>query len=151
ALEQLIIGPLDTNPQSVLWPGDKSLVPRMLGIFGINPASFQNGNPEFPTVPLDKHPFNGYGVNVISTVAGGQLTGAAVVDQNHNGLPDNGQNGEPDNSHFLFLNTSPAALLPLGIMNFINPVNIANGSASYRTQYINMGFPAIDVGYTYPD
>src|SRR5262245_33226019 len=56
ALEQLIIGPAESNTQSGLWPGDKSLVPNMLGLFGTNPL-----DPTGVTSPLDKHPFNGLG------------------------------------------------------------------------------------------
>src|SRR4029078_2563167 len=38
ALEQYIIGPKETNYQSVLWPGRYALVPNMLGVFAAHNA-----------------------------------------------------------------------------------------------------------------
>src|SRR5262245_20317906 len=63
ALDQLIIGPAEGNKQSALWPGRYSLVPNMIGMFG------PNANPADPlgiTSPLDNHPYNGLGINIIS-------------------------------------------------------------------------------------
>ena len=90
ALEQIIVG---TNPQfknSMLWGSRHSLLSNALG-FGLHK-------------PGDLHPFNGEGVNVIFDGAGN-----VAVDQNRNGLPDDGTAGESDNRYLLLYNDSPAA------------------------------------------
>ncbi len=127
-LEQLIIGPRENNRQSVLWPGKSSLVPNMLGLFGVNP---QGTN--LTTVPTDRHPYNGTGINIAAGTKG-----QPFVDLNFDGVPDAG------NGHFLALNWSPAATVGLG--------------SPSRTQIFNKFFidasggpVGIDAGYTYPD
>ncbi|HEY2251162.1 MAG TPA: hypothetical protein VGH74_08885, partial [Planctomycetaceae bacterium] len=127
-LEQLIVGPRDNNYQSALWPGKHSLVPNMLGMFEAHPSN--NG---YPTVPSDRHPYNGgWGINVISG-AGGQ----PYIDQNFDGTADTPM----DNTHFLLtLNFSGAAQLSsMGTTQANSRLNIFNN------------FPPLDVGYTYPD
>ena len=125
ALEQLIIGPRENNTQSALYPGKHSLVPNMLGLFAPNPVG--NG---YPTVPTDKHSFNGgFGINVIAG-PGGQ----PYIDQNFDGMPDNG------NGYLLTLNFSGAAQ-----QSGKGTVQAASRTAVFQN------FPALDVGYTYPD
>jgi hypothetical protein len=156
-LEQLIIGPHDDNQQSVLWPGRHSLVPNMLGMFGGFSLTTGNfvGNPNdspqtktyYPTAPSDRHPYNGgIGVNIISGHTGSgaslTLTGAPVVDQNFDGFDDNFSSNV--NLHLLtYINLSGAAQLA--------PKGGGMGAASFTRQFIYNAFPAIDVGYTYPD
>ncbi|MGQ0636257.1 MAG: hypothetical protein ACT4QC_16710 [Planctomycetaceae bacterium] len=123
ALEQLIIGPNDVNTQSVLWPGRHSLVPNMLGMFAAN----ANGVP----VPFDRHPYNGYGVNVISGA-----NGQPIVNPSYDGTTS-------ANPEFLHFNYSWAARIPLAAPY---PA-LANFN---RLQLLTL-FPSIDVGYTYPD
>jgi len=127
ALEQLIIGPRDNNPQSALYPGKHSLVPNMLGLFVANPV-----NSSYPTVPSDRHPYNGgFGIHIIS----GGPAGQPIIDQNFDGVADTG------NAWLLTLNFSGAAQQsPMGTPAF----------AGSRTA-IFTNFPALDVGYTYPD
>ncbi|HET6327406.1 MAG TPA: hypothetical protein VFG04_22180 [Planctomycetaceae bacterium] len=86
-LRQLIIGPAATEKQSVLYGGNKSLLPTMFG--------------------RDLSPFNGAGVNLIWNSTLNQ----ASVDQNYNAKPDDLTAGEPDNRVLAFLNTSPAAAI----------------------------------------
>lgn len=121
ALEQLIIGPWDNNQQSVLWPGKHSLVPNMLGMFNTNKNGQNN-----PTQPSDRHAFNG---------GPGIIVGA------------NSSNGAPQfasGTYQWVLNFSPAAVGA--------PSQPAPGSGWSRQFIQNTNnFPAIDVGYTYPD
>ena len=132
ALEQLIIGPRDNNMQSVLWPGEHSLIPNAIGFFAANP----NGT-QYTTVPNDRHPFNGGpGINVI---AGPQ--GQPFLDQNFNGINDATEAGL-NNSNLFILNWSPVT----GTKGF---------NFNSRAQFFNTSLapylPARDVGYTYPD
>jgi len=126
ALEQLIIGPRDNNMQSVLWPGEHSLIPNMIGFFAANP----NGT-QYTTVPNDKHPFNGgAGIHIIAGPHG-----QPVLDQDFNGGTPSANN----NSNLLILNWSPVT----GNKGF----NITSRSNFFSLNYL----PARDVGYTYPD
>jgi len=84
-LRQIIIGPSLTEKQSVLWGGNKSLLPTMYG--------------------RDLAVFNGQGVNWIWN---GTLNQASV-DQNYDNIPDDGTGTQVDNRAFTFLNLSPAA------------------------------------------
>ena len=149
ALEQLIIGPHDNNTQSVLWPGNKSLVPNMLGGFTTNWANYNPQKPppslpqntDYPTQPTDRHPFDGgWGINIISGP-----NGQVWLDQNFNGINDAAEN-PPLNNNFLFTqNWSPAATIPAGI----SAANL-QGNPNLRQNVFNL-LPALDVGYTYPD
>ncbi|MFM8287931.1 MAG: hypothetical protein ACKOGA_14515, partial [Planctomycetaceae bacterium] len=76
ALEQLIVGPRDTNYQSALWPGRHSLVPNMLGLFRTNPAAPPDRLGE--TIPHDLNPFNGLAIGYYDING----TPAAVVNPN---------------------------------------------------------------------
>jgi hypothetical protein len=143
ALEQLIIGPHDTNTQSVLWPGKHSLVPNMLGMFAANPNDNAALNLSYTTIPSDRHPYNGgSGISIIS----GPL-GQAYTDQNFNGLDDVTSDGI-SNAYLLALNLSPAA--QMSVMGTSQAGNGAGSSILARTQIFN-NFPRFDVGYTYPD
>src|SRR5262249_39179079 len=127
-----IIGPRENNKQSVLWPGKYSLVPNMIGLFGVNP----NGTNQV-TVPTDRHPFNGgFGINIISGP-----NGQPILDQNFNGIDDS---TEPALAGTYFdmvnnVNLSGAVQIPLGT------------AQTQSRQAIYQNFPSIDVGYTYPD
>jgi len=132
ALEQLIIGPHDDNIQSVLYPGKYSLVPNELGLFGANPKGRS-----LTTIPLDRHPYTGgFGINIIS---GPQ--GQPILDQNFNGK-DDALEGLP-NYFDLIKNINLSGAVQLSPTYGIS-------QASSRQQDFN-NFPAIDVGYTYPD
>ena len=107
ALEQVIVGPEDRYANSALWGGRYSLLASLTG--------------------ANLTPFNGQGVNLISTGVG-----VPRVDQNYDGtadtLVDNDSNGVHD---FLQL-------------------DMAGWAAA--TSAINLNaFPAPDVGYSYPD
>lgn len=152
ALEQLIIGPRNSNYQSVLWPGKHSLLPNMLGLFAANPNDTYNANgiPTiiYPTVPTDKHPYNGgIGINIIN----GTL-GQPQLDQNFNGIDDftDFQNGiiTQDNTYLRTLNFSGAAQLTA--MGTTQAGKNAGSPTLARTAIYN-NFPALDVGYTYAD
>ena len=65
ALQQIILGPDDTNTQSILWGGRHSLLANMYGRDGI--------------------PFNGEGVNLASSTG---TPGQPIVDMNYDGTPD---------------------------------------------------------------
>lgn len=125
ALEQLIIGPNDSNTQSALWPGVHSLVPRSLGLFSAN----AQGVP----IPSDRHPFDGVGFNV-ATGAGGQ----PLVDTNYDGDP-----ATNDNPEYLAINYSYAARAQAG--------GLGAGYAFFNRIQLLTNLPAIDAGYTYPD
>jgi hypothetical protein len=85
-LRQIIIGPSINERQSVLWGGNKSLLPTMFG--------------------RDLSPFNGQGINLIWNTT----TNQAAVDQNYNNLPEDGtSDGATNNSAFMQINLSPAA------------------------------------------
>lgn len=62
AMQQLLLGPVDSNYQSILWGGRHSLLANMLGRDGI--------------------PFNGEGINLIPTPGS---TGQPAVDMNYDG------------------------------------------------------------------
>lgn len=120
-IRQLIVGPNDNEYQSALALGRHSLVPNAIGMHDSSPT---NGTP----VVHDRRPFNGTGINLIS---GPQ--GQVFVDQNFDGLAD----------------SAPANVAQL--------LEINHGQLGYnRQQFLNPispvpPFPAIDVGYTYPD
>lgn len=80
ALQQIILGPDDTNTQSILWGGRHSLLANMYGRDGI--------------------PFNGEGVNLMQTAAG-----QPQVDMNFNGSSADAN----DNQQLLNPIDSPAA------------------------------------------
>jgi len=120
-LEQLLLGPNERNYQSALWPGRHSLIPNMLGMFGVHPDGTGR------TFPLDRHPFNGVGVN-LSVDPVSQIP---VVDNNRDGLPDS------DGGLYLNWNYSPASRP--------NP----NQPPLSRDQILALAAP--DVDYTYPD
>ena len=120
-LEQLLLGPNERNYQSALWPGRHSLIPNMLGMFGLHPDG--SGR----TFPLDSHPFNGVGVNL----AVDAVSQNPYVDNDRNGLPD------PDGGLYLNWNYSPASRP--------NP----NQPPLTRDQILALAAP--DVDYTYPD
>ena len=120
-LEQILIGPNQYNQQSALWPGRHSLIPNMLGMFGVHPEG--SGR----TYPLDRHPYNGVGVNL----ALDPVSQLPFVDNDRDGLPD------ADSDLYLNFNYSPAshpqpARPPLS-----------------RDQILGLAAP--DVDYTYPD
>ncbi len=127
ALEQLIIGPHDNNKQSVLWPGQNSLVPNMLGLFAANPNDSTQ-----PTVPTDRQPYNGgRGIHIISG-----SNGQPILDQDFDG----GTPGNDNNNALFAINWSPTTGSTMGF-----------GYTS-RAQFFNTSWlPARDVGYTYPD
>ncbi len=159
ALEQIIVG---TNPQfknSVLWGSRHSLLSNALG-FGLHK-------------PGDLHPFNGEGVNVIFDASNN-----VAVDQNRNGLPDDGTAGEPDNRYLLLYNDSPAAqnedanrngnldagedlnnngqldvLVERSLMaEDVNRNGILDpGEDLNGNGILDSRYPQSDVGYTYPD
>ncbi|MBS0262754.1 MAG: hypothetical protein JSS02_12440, partial [Planctomycetes bacterium] len=139
ALEQLIIGPHDDNQQSALWPGKYSLVPNMLGLFAGNPRDTPINRTFYPTVPTDRHPFNGGpGINLAV------VNGAPVVDQNFDGKDDNAGPNPANNAYLLnYVNLSAAAQLA--------PLVGVGGNPKLLRQTIYSNFPPIDVGYTYPD
>ena len=119
ALEQIIVGTDRRLTNSMLWGSRHSLLSNALGV-GYNS-------------PGDLHPFNGEGVNLMY-----DSNGNIAVDQNRNGLPDDGTSGEKDYRYLLDYNDSPAAykLFDSGERQ------VFNGS---------LYFPETDVGYTYPD
>ncbi|MEX2287653.1 MAG: hypothetical protein WD648_11230 [Planctomycetaceae bacterium] len=86
-LRQVIIGPHESEYNTALWGGTKSLVPTMVG--------------------LDMHPFNGRGINLMWDTAAGK----ARVDQDFDNqyTDEDGGAGEPDNQGLLDWNHSPAA------------------------------------------
>ena len=159
ALEQIIVG---TNPQfknSMLWGSRHSLLSNALG-FGLHK-------------PGDLHPFNGEGVNVIFDGAGN-----VAVDQNRNGLPDDGTAGESDNRYLLLYNDSPAAQnedfnkngnldagedlnnngqldvlveRPLTAEDLNGNGILDAGEDTNGNGVLDRLYPQSDVGYTYPD
>ncbi len=158
ALEQIIVG---TNPQfknSMLWGSRHSLLSNALG-FGLHK-------------PGDLHPFNGEGVNVIF------VAGNVAVDQNRNGLPDDGTAGESDNRYLLLYNDSPAAQnedfnkngnldagedlnnngqldvlveRPLTAEDLNGNGILDAGEDTNGNGVLDRLYPQSDVGYTYPD
>ena len=121
ALEQLILGPDETNYQSVLWPGRYSLVPTAIGMF--------SNNAQGQVVPFDRLPFNGKGLNIASTTAG-----QPFVDNDFDGNPD------AFSAQLLQFNISQMASL-----NGWTRAQILNPTPGMPP------FPTIDPGYTYPD
>lgn len=121
ALEQLILGPDETNYQSVLWPGRYSLVPTAIGMF--------SNNAQGTVVPNDRLPFNGRGLNIASTTAG-----QPFVDNDFDGNPD------AFSVQLLQFNISQSASL-----NGWTRAQILNPTPGMPP------FPTIDPGYTYPD
>ena len=118
ALEQIIVKTDRRLTNSMLWGSRHSLLSNALG-FGLHK-------------PGDLHPFNGEGVNLIIDAAGN-----VAVDQNRNGLPDDGSGTEPDNQHLLdFVDTEAA------------PKQFDFGERQLTGPKF---FPQSDVGYTYPD
>ncbi len=130
ALEQLIIGPHDNNKQSVLWPGQNSLVPNMLGLFAANPNDFTQ-----PTVPTDRQPYNGgRGIHIIVG-----SNGQPILDQDFDG----GTPGNDNNNALFAINWSPTTGSTMGFGFTSRAQFFSNTSAPW--------LPARDVGYTYPD
>jgi hypothetical protein len=128
-LEQLLIGPREENMQSVLWPGRHSLIPNMLGMFGATPDG--SGR----TAPLDLHPFNGVGINLVA-----DNLGQPVVIDPTTGRPVNNPNVV---NLWLSSNLSPAALQALP--------NNQNYAADVTRAQLMADLPSADVDYTYPD
>lgn len=121
ALRQLIIGPDESEKQSVLYPGTHSLVPNAIGTL-----SASKGVPKIN----DRRPFNGTGINLISGP-----NGEVDVDQDFDGVADGGQFPK-----LLEINHSQLANNQnYTRADFLNP---ASGG---------IPFPSIDAGYTYPD
>jgi hypothetical protein len=121
-LRQVIIGPAINEKQSAMWGGTHSLLPSMFG--------------------RDLTPFNGQGVNVVwQSNAGNPNVNRPAVDQNYNGLAEDGTTNPGsesiNNSQFLQMNLSPAAQGTLLDLNNFPTVG---------TQY-----PDLDVNITYPD
>ncbi len=87
-LRQVIIGPAAGEKQTAMYGGNKALVPTMFG--------------------RDLAPYNGFGVNLIWN----STTNSPSVDQNFDGLPDDGTGIQLDNRAFAFMNLSPAAAAP---------------------------------------
>ncbi len=123
ALSQLLIGPAENNKQSALWPGRHSLIPNMIGMFQVN----QDGSNS--TTPLDRHPFNGVGVNLISGPKG-----EPIVDNDFDGQADAPLIINGKSYNYLNFNLSPVT-----------------GVNSLTRLQINQFLPAPDVDYTYPD
>lgn len=84
-LRQIIIGPAINEKQSVMWGGTHSLLPTMFG--------------------RDMAPFSGQGVNLIWNSTLNQPT----VDQNYDGMPDDGTGTQFDYRSMGLLNYSPSA------------------------------------------
>ena len=124
ALEQIIVGTDPRLTNSMLWGSRHSLLSNALGV-GYN-------------APGDLHPFNGEGVNLIYDATGTVTNGSIAVDQDRNGIPDDGTNDPNDYRYLLDYNDSPAA-----------PKQHDSG----ERQVFNgpLYFPQTDVGYTYPD
>ena len=120
ALEQLLIGPRQENMQSVLWPGRHSLIPNMLGMFGTHPD--ESGR----TFPLDLHPFNGVGINLVSDNQGLPV----VLDQSGQAISN-----KTAANLLLSSNFSPAAL----------------NDQDVTREALIASLPTPDVDYTYPD
>ena len=120
-LEQILLGPNQYNQQSALWPGRHSLIPNMLGMFAVHPEGTGR------TYPLDRHPYNGVGVNL----ALDPVSQVPFVDNDRNGLPD------ADSDFYLNFNYSPAS-------------HPQPGRPPLTREQI-LGLAAPDVDYTYPD
>lgn len=161
ALEQLILGPAEENTQSALWPGLHSLVPNMVGMF--QQGRDANGNllSYGPTIPLDRHPFNGYGLNIISGP-----NGEPWVDNDHDGASDAtavnpivmpGTYGSTPGADSLSVNGLASEFLTLrfnysyaATATYNNPPGgLPNGP--YSRQQLQSVLPDRDAGYTYPD
>ncbi len=87
-LRQVTIGPTAIEKQTAMYGGNKALVPTMFG--------------------RDLAPYNGFGVNLIWN----STTNSPSVDQNFDGIPDDGTGIQLDNRAFAFMNLSPAAAAP---------------------------------------
>ena len=125
-LEQLLLGPNDRNYQSALWPGRHSLIPNMLGMFGTYPdGTYPNGTGR--TFPLDRHPYNGVGVNL------------AVDAVNQSLFVDNNRDGQPDADGELYLNWN------------YSPASRPDPQRPPLTRDQILTLAAPDVDYTYPD
>lgn len=120
-LEQLLLGPNERNYQSALWPGRHSLIPNMLGMFGLYPDG--SGR----TFPLDRHPYNGVGVNL------------AIDPVSQNPYVDNDRDGRPDPDGGLYLNWN------------YSPASRPNPNQPPLTRDQILALAAPDVDYTYPD
>jgi hypothetical protein len=120
-LEQLLLGPNERNYQSALWPGRHSLIPNMLGMFGTHPDGTGR------TFPLDRHPYNGVGVNLAVDPVNQRL----FVDNDRDGQPD------PDGGLYLNWNYSPSSRPD------------PKQPPLTRDQILTLAAP--DVDYTYPD
>lgn len=118
-LEQIIVGTDRRLTNSVLWGSRYSLLSNALG-YGLHR-------------PGDLQPFNGEGLNLIIDASGN-----VAVDQNRNGLPDDGSGGESDYRYLLDIVDTEAA-----------PKTYDSGERQLVTG--NLYFPQSDVGYTYPD
>jgi hypothetical protein len=117
ALAQLIVGPADDLGNSALSGGRHALLPNMLGV--------------------DAHPYNGPGVNLISTAAG-----VPLVDQNYNGIDDLSEGYDPTGRG---IDLNGNAIHDLLEFNY-SPV--AWGGRPYGNYNV---LPAADVDYTSPD
>jgi hypothetical protein len=121
-LEQLLLGPNERNYQSALWPGRHSLIPNMLGMFAVHPDGTGR------TFALDRHPYNGVGVNLVVD----PISQNPFVDNNRDGLPD------ADGGLYWNWNYSPASRPD------------PNQPPLTRDQIL-LTLAAPDVDYTYPD
>ena len=118
ALEQIIVGTDRRLTNSMLWGSRHSMLSNSLG-FGLHK-------------PGDLQPFNGEGLNLII-----DKNGNIAVDQNRNGLADDGTGGEPDYRYLLDYVDTEAA-----------PKQYDSGERQLTGPKY---FPQTDVGYTYPD
>ena len=130
ALEQLIVGPRDTNYQSTLWPGRHSLVPNMLGLFRTHPLVTTG-----ETIPHDLNPFNGVAIGYYDVNG----TVAAVPNPNLAGV------------NLLNSNYSPAAIDPALSSLLVNPgTGRIDRNLLFQIPQL-ASLIAGDPDYTYPD
>ncbi len=112
-VEQVILGAGDDFPQSALHGGRYALLADLFG--------------------RDHRPFNGRGVNVVDLDG----DGVPEVDQNYNGLADDGTAGEPDNRFLLKLNYSAAANGGLSDQASTGIGNVTSPDADYTAPDLN--------------
>jgi hypothetical protein len=125
-LRQLIVGPGVAEKQSVLWGGNKALMPTMFG--------------------RDMATFNGPGVNLIWNNA----TNYPAIDQNYDTYPDNIIAGQPNGMQ---LNFSPGAqgvlVLPANLPVDFNNFGAANNF--YPDPDTNITYPDINNAFLASD
>jgi len=128
-LEQLIVGPAETQKQSALYGRTHSLVGNMLGI---NANTVSGGF-------FDPVPYNGQGVNLALNGTNGP-----IVDQDYDGT-DDGTDTDVYNA--------PASSDLLSAINLSAAANRSPPITGPGTEIdpIMAGRPQPDVGYTYPD